>query len=176
METKPTTPAAPAQSFAGFGAGAGAPPSPWGAPARPAGAPASPFGNTGMQQKMPPAAAPKPSGATGSFLDDWLSKRKSPVSPMVPPKPAYQPKPNNSSPGMNPFPAPAASNPPVPMPNSSPAPTSPSTFTAPAHSTPPSGDQSTGEPVNNPNDPSHGHLTPGDTIYIDREGNLKQGD
>ena len=175
METKPTAPATPAPGFGGFGAGPTAPASPWGAPTRPTGVPASPFGNVGgVQQKMPPATAPKPPSTTGSFLDEWISKRKSSASPMVPPKPAYQPKPSNPSPGMNPYPVPAASSPPVRTPNN-PAPTSP--FTAPAHDTPPSNQAD--KPNNqaaNPTDPSHGHLTPGDTIYIDREGNLKQGD
>jgi hypothetical protein len=173
METKPTAPATPAQSFAGFGAGAApsAPaPSPWGAPANAAGAPVSQFSG-GLQQKMP-SAAPKPPNATGSFLDDWLSKRKNPASPMTPSRQAYPPKPNSPSPGMNPFPASAPSKPPVSAPNN-PAPNLP--LTAPAQGLPPK-DQTGGHDNTVANDASHGHLTPGDTIYIDREGNLKHGD
>ena len=169
METKPTAPTTPAQGFGGFGAGAAPAPSPWGASAAASGPGAGQFG--GLQQKMPPTPAPKP-GGTGSFLDDWLSKRKSPASPTAPPRPAYQPKPGNPSPGMNPYapPTPGASNPTAYAPKAS-APTSPISA-SPQSAMPTRQEGASGD--NTSKDPSHGHLTPGDTIYIDREGNLKQ--
>jgi hypothetical protein len=91
---------------------------------------------------------------------------------MTPSRQAYPPKPNSPSPGMNPFPASAPSKPPVSAPNN-PAPNLP--LTAPAQGLPPK-DQTGGHDNTVANDASHGHLTPGDTIYIDREGNLKHGD
>lgn len=177
METKQTAPANPASPFGGFGAAAPAAASPWGAAASPTAGGALPGGQFGgMSSKTPSTAAPKPPSATGSFLDEWISKRKSPGAPMMaPPRPAapspasmpptgpapvYQPKPSNPSPSMNPFPTAAPT---------APAPTSPITAPAPENQpAAPSGDAA--------QNASHGHLTPGDTIYIDREGNLKQGE
>lgn len=193
METKPTAPVSPAQPFAGFGAGAPMAPSPWGAPATGIGP--SQFG--GMQQRMPATPVPPPAAPaapSGSFLDEWLTKRKSPVGntppvgasaqtppPMQPPSSAtapMQPAPFNSSP----VPPPAApGNPggisattsPMVAPNINPQPTVPLAQT-------PTGQQQPGLGGGNNTSPkpaaasSHGHLTPGDTIYIDREGNLEQ--
>jgi hypothetical protein len=157
METKPT---APPQAFSGFGAGASASPSPWGGgPASPGlGSPVGQFG--GAQQKMPPAPAPKPTSA--SFLDEWLTKKKSPSPSTVPSRPVA----STAQPSGAPQPVyPSNPNPVNALPVGG----------APASVSTPSVNQQSpanGVPTN-PASP-HGHLTPGDTIYIDREGNLKQ--
>jgi hypothetical protein len=102
------------------------------------GAAAQPYGGA-PAFGQPPATAPKPPSAPGTFLDEWMTKRGKPLTMRPSPwgKPAQQPTP----------PSVPATSQPV---NAQPArPTNPA------------------EPV---------HAAPGDTIYIDREGNLRSND
>lgn len=163
--------------------------------------PASPFGNSPLganpspwQQTPPVSPAPAPTG-TGSFLDEWLSKRKTPASPQptattptsAPPLPgvgaAQSPFGNSpaafSTSGMNAAPA---------------APTQP-TIASSGGTANISSDELESSEVNKIAEELKGQLNaaakepelprpadkseeapsnPDDTIYIDREGNLKQ--
>lgn len=182
METKPVSPTAAPQSFGGFG-NTGTPSPAWGAPTAPRSNTAGQFG--GVQQKMPPAPAPKPPAAKASFLDDWLTKRKNPAPPM---KPAPgQAKPVLSNPPSAALTSPVgpadvsdiadAYTPPKDNGNNftapDPAPFTPLSPNLPQPTMPQTSPQSLpiGEP---PKSASGGHLSSGDTIYIDRDGNLKQ--
>lgn len=136
---------------------------------------------------MPSAPVPKPPAPKASFLDDWLTKRKNPTPPTKP-LPG-QSKPAPSAPAVAPTPAPAgptdisaiadAYTPPTSSNNQftapEPTPFTPLTPNLPQPSMPPTSPQSL--PMSDPSkSASAGHLTSGDTIFIDRDGNLKQGD
>ena len=178
METKPVAPTAGSPSFGGFG-GAGTPPPAWGAPTAPRSSAAGQFG--GAQQKMPASPATKAPVAKASFLDEWLTKRKEPA-PQKPIASPAKPGPSNSPmPSVTPS-GPAdisdiadAYTPPTAdtiqfMSSSNPAAPSPD---LPQPSMPSTSSQSL--PMSEvPKSASGGHLASGDTIYIDRDGNIKQ--
>jgi hypothetical protein len=181
METKPVAPTAASQSFGGFG-GAGTPPPAWGAPTAPRSTAAGQFG--GAQQKMPPSPAPKPPATKASFLDEWLTKRKDPMSPAKPTPGQAKPIPNNQpTPTIGPagpadisdiadaYTPPIGSSAQFTAPD--PVPFTPLSPNLPQPTVPPTSPQSL--PMSEPPKPAAGgHLTSGDTIYIDRDGNLKQ--
>lgn len=178
METKAVAPASPSQAFGGFGAGAGTPSPAWGTPSTPRTTTAGQFGN--MQQKPP---APKAPVAKASFLDDWLTKRKNPMPPAkpVPARPAPSSPPAAAANPVGPADiseiADAYTPPATSVGNGFAAP-NPGAFTSPAPGLPKPDELPTAlqsAPVSEPpKSAAGGHLTSGDTIYIDRDGNLKQ--
>jgi len=163
----------------------------WGSP--PPAVSSSQFGSPPQRlpasPSMPTQAPPKPP-APASFLDEWLTKRKTPAMTPAGTMPAGGPNAGSVMPGRrSPTPVPGAGGElsdagtllqPMSasgMPSEKTA-SSPPTDT-PANPQPSVGgeQQDKGQDAVVPQQPAtHGHLTPGDTIYIDREGNVHQGD
>ncbi|HUP26784.1 MAG TPA: hypothetical protein VM124_04025, partial [Candidatus Limnocylindrales bacterium] len=177
------------------GAGAASPFNNYPAANRPAGA--SPFASAGAA----PAARP-PASSGSSFLDEWLAKRRtgSPMSapaspfgpPAVPNAQPFQPAAAGGASATNPLSPPPSSTPaypPAAMPTAAPQATgalqSPMTPSTPAVSAPNAQASSQSEPkttgefvIPKPQDPvpSGASAVPEDTIYIDRDGNLRTND
>lgn len=119
-------------------------------------APASPYGSFGAAPAgQPPVQPPKPPSAPGSFLDEWMTKRGGPLT--------MRPSPWSKPPA-----APAAAGQAVPAPPSSapvpdPAPVAPAPAAPPVQPQPQPQEQHV-----NLNNANHEN-----TIYIDRDGNLR---
>ncbi len=180
METKVVTPATPPQSFGGFGGGAATPSPAWGASAAPRSAALGQFGGVQPQSTTP---APKAPAAKASFLDEWITKRKSPMPPAKQ-EPARPTMSNGTT-----MPAPSSmdtadlseladvyTSPTIT--GGSPASPSLSSTMTPVSNAPHSPNSSFSTEFPNPTTElpksvPDGHLNSGDTIYIDRDGNLK---
>ena len=169
--------------------GATPPGAPWGTPAD---GPSGQIG--GMPQSSPSVAAlpsqtPKPPASNASFLDEWLSKRKSaPAATPADRRPPAQPSAQPSSSTLTSDKLDHTQAPESTKTDKGPKVSSNNDFKN--HDTgvvspDPKQDQAvvpvpalTKEYGQKDNDSkksaTHGHLAPGDTIYIDREGNLHQ--
>jgi hypothetical protein len=153
-------------------------------PAGALGNPGSPWVNPPQPNTVASTTTPVAPKATGSFLDEWLAKRGSSTSTVAANTTNMPAQINDTSQGIATTPTPATQTISQPL---NPNPVIPSIANSPLQSTPQN--ISSSEIDNNEVDkiagelrnelaqseaqPNSGHMKEGDTIYIDREGNMK---
>lgn len=146
IETKPVAPTRP--SF-----GAGAQTGGYQSRVAPGGAAPSPFGQAQPAQSSRMPSRPAPPGGSGSFLDDWLTKRQNKTT-------GYRPAASASVQQAPPVQPPAAP---------------PDTVEVPLNKTEPAQKKPVAQPAEKPK-PAPVADEEQDTILIDKDGNLKQVD